>query len=202
MELQGIHTALQQGLRLRAFLSGGGLRVIRLEDGNENLKGYGEHPLVNDALMLAEEDFLAGGRPYKEVYGKKYTHYMTGTTEAPTRLDEWLLRGRSFNAWWENEEFVVELHGTQDVRPPKELIKQVEETGQSVEWEQRGYKYLTSPYTFPGNGEKGTSMRCLNPPPSSIDHLVYNFTQTGRDKTLLEALNNAFKGPQVEVTKN
>ena len=43
MRLIGINKALKEGGRLHAFLSGSGLRVVRIEK-NGKLKGYGEHP--------------------------------------------------------------------------------------------------------------------------------------------------------------
>ena len=53
-ELPGIHQALRDGCRLRAFMSGGGLRVIRLEK-RKQLKAYGEFPHVEEALQHADE---------------------------------------------------------------------------------------------------------------------------------------------------
>lgn len=98
IEHPGIDQALERGNRLHGFLSGGGLRVIRLELDGE-LKGYGEHPNVDEALIHASEDFSAGGRDYYEVYGKLYPHYLTGSSEITSPLDGWLLRGRTIDAY-------------------------------------------------------------------------------------------------------
>lgn len=93
-----IDKALRDGCRVRGFRSGGGLRVIRVEDAAGQLKGYGEHPNVLEALTHADEDYAAGKRPYEEVYGKLYLHYLTGTTEVDSMLDGVLLRGGKFVA--------------------------------------------------------------------------------------------------------
>ena len=61
--LDHLQQALRNGAKLHAFLSGGGLRVVRLEKGGK-LLGYGEHPYIEEALRHADEDTEAGGRPY------------------------------------------------------------------------------------------------------------------------------------------
>ena len=202
MQLQGIETALQTGCRLHSFLSGGGLRVIRLETENRVLKGYGEHPHVDDALAHANEDYLAGGRDYYEVYGEngKYPHYLTGSTSTTSELDAWVRQGRTFDAWWENDQFVLELHGMQDIHAPKELHERVLATGKREIWEDRGFRYEITRSKL-ANGT-GTSMSCLNPRKNGITHFMYNFTKNGRGKTFAEALTAAFAAEQVEVTKN
>jgi len=111
MEFKGISAALKCGCRLHAFRSGGGLMVVRISETGEKLKGYGEHPHIDEALDYADEDCLAGGRKYTDVYGKIHPHYLTGTNEATSPLDAWIKRGRTFDAYCKDDEFVVELHG-------------------------------------------------------------------------------------------
>ena len=92
---------LRSGCRIRGFRSGGGLRVIRIEDADGKDKGYGEHPDVLVAIEHALEAFASGGRTYKEQYmndDSLYTHYLTGTSTVSCPLDGWLLRGHSFSA--------------------------------------------------------------------------------------------------------
>lgn len=75
-----------QFVKLKAFRSGGGLRVLVLQHEEVQNKittlGYAEAPTFDDALRHLEEDVEVGHRPYEEVYGKLYPHYLTGTTEA------------------------------------------------------------------------------------------------------------------------
>lgn len=81
---------------IHAFRSGGGLRVLRLECGDD-LLGYGESIQFDEALKNLENDTAAGGRKYNEVYGKLTPHYLTGTSEVSSNIDRWLLMGRSFD---------------------------------------------------------------------------------------------------------
>jgi len=100
--LEGIDEALKKGYILRAFLSGGGLRVIRIEDGhNGPLKGYGEHPNLKPALRRASKDYLSGGKPYECVY-------LTGTTQTEDNLDLWVKVGRKLWAEKKGEEIHLE----------------------------------------------------------------------------------------------
>ena len=56
---------------------------MRIEDFHDGpLRGYGEHPILLRALYYASEDYLAGGRPYDEVYGKLKPHHLHGKKEA------------------------------------------------------------------------------------------------------------------------
>lgn len=116
LDLPGIRQALRNGCILNAFKGGGGLRVVRLgtkgtpEDLGEGMSiAYGEHPHVEGALVLANEDFQAGGRPHDDVYGRTHHHYVTGSTTPSGCLDGWLLDGSLLIAWQEGEEVAVQL---------------------------------------------------------------------------------------------
>ena len=106
--LPAIHSALKQGAVLRAFHSGAKLRIVRIEK-DEKLIGYGEHLHIEDALVHAEEDVRVGHRPFKEVYGPIYPHYMIGSTFATSPLDSWILGGNSFSITWNERGFKVTL---------------------------------------------------------------------------------------------
>lgn len=110
MELAGISTALERGCRLYAYRSDEGLRIIRLER-TGHLKGYGEHPHIEDALTHANEDYLAGGRRYEDVYGKIHPQYLAGSHEISSDLDAWIKDGYSLVVVKQNDEIVVELQG-------------------------------------------------------------------------------------------
>lgn len=94
---------LKDGEKLHAFRSGGGLRVVRFPE-----DGYGEHPYLNNAIMLCEEDCKAGGQDYNEVYGKSEPHYVTGTTESNNWLDRFVLRGYSFDIYFKKDKFIFD----------------------------------------------------------------------------------------------
>lgn len=200
--LTGIEKALQEGNRIHGFLSGGGLRVVRIElDGV--LKGYGEHPSVDHALRHADEDFLAGGRDYNAVYGGKHLHYLTGSTGVTSPLDSWVRQGRTFDTYVRDGEVVLELHGYGETRTPQEVIKEVDEKRLPVTWASRGYTYETSKSRFP-NGEPCHSTKIIDAPEgrSGSDPWMYKIVKYGTGKSLTEALESAFKATEVEVVRD
>ncbi len=200
-ELPGIAKALATGCKLHAFLSGGGLRVVRLER-KDALKGYGEHPDVSEALLHTSDDYLAGGRPYDEVYGKECPHYLTGSTLPASNLDAWLRQGRTFKAWQEGHEVVFQLSGYGYMNPPDDVVERAK-AGETVRWRKRGYTMESSPYQF-ASGEWGCSTRPIKSPKgrSSSDSHMYEITKTGRGADFWKAMLAAFEAPEVEVTQN
>ncbi|HPC34592.1 MAG TPA: hypothetical protein PLP73_02930, partial [Candidatus Absconditabacterales bacterium] len=70
------------GAVMKIFLSGGGLRVVRIENEKEDkLLGYGEYPTLSGALFHCEIDIKEGHISYEEQYSgqnSKYDHYITG----------------------------------------------------------------------------------------------------------------------------
>ncbi len=191
MKLNGISKALEEGCRLHAFRSGGGLRVVRLEKDGK-LKGYGEHPHIDDALSHADEDFLAGGRPYQEVYGEgaPKPHYLTGSREVTGDLDNWILQGNTFDAHQDNGNIVVELKGHMQTKIPDNISKRVLATGNTETWEHRGYTYRISRSSFPGNRETCVRSEVIKSPKGrdSSDCWIYEVTKTGKAKDLSEAI--------------
>ena len=119
-----IEKSLRNGGVLHAFLSGGGLRVLRVEEGRHGaLLGYGEHPHVADAFRILADDLATGGRPYEAVYGPVETPYLTGASEPQDALDAWIRGGRTFDALSSNGSFVVELHGYEHAKTPKDVME-------------------------------------------------------------------------------
>jgi hypothetical protein len=105
-----IEKALKEGARLYAFLSGGGLRVVRIEKGkvaeakdneDDNLISYGEHPYFPGALAHAEQDF---GLTYEQQYSGEnalHKHYLTGAYPIPyDAFDVYLKYGRSLDVFY------------------------------------------------------------------------------------------------------
>lgn len=93
---ENLDRALQDGCVVRAFRSGGGVRVVRVER-DENLVGYGEHPHIEEALELADRSYL----------DPKFDgdYYLTGSPEPSSKLDAHLLRGRKFRAVYQRGDF-------------------------------------------------------------------------------------------------
>jgi hypothetical protein len=140
MELTNIEKALREGCKVRAFLSGGGLRVIRIEDAEHELKGYGEHPHAEEALQHADDDYAAGGREYSDVYGGTEPHYLTGSTTTVGELDAWVRTGSTFHAVTEGDGFVFVLDGYD------ENINQITKTGHGTTlWEAQLAAFAAEP---------------------------------------------------------
>lgn len=100
--LHSIDTALMNGFEMHVFLSGGGLRVVRIEEHEEDktLKGYGEYANLLPAIIIAAKDYEAGQKPYT-------THYLTGSSHPTDSLDAWLLRGRCLDAFAKSDQIVL-----------------------------------------------------------------------------------------------
>lgn len=191
--LNGIEKALRDGCHVRGFLSGGRLRVVRIEL-NHQLKGYGEHPNVMDALSHANEDYLAGGRPYDKVYGGSKPHYVTGSHESNHPLDRWLLQGSKFDGRRDQEHVVVQLEGYAELRYDLEAAKLALEKAPVYEFTQRGFVYHVqrsgdgfSAHVVPGE-----------PRSSKKDPWMWEITKTGHGKSFWEAANAAFEAPEIE----
>lgn len=198
MELKGLEKALREGCRLHGFSSGGGLRVIRLEQ-EGNLRGYGEHPNVEDALSHANEDFLAGGREYKEVYGKSKPHYLTGSENVTSPLDGWLIQGRTIDSYIQGEEVVVELRGLTQTEIPEDVIERVNATGRGVIWTNREYTYETVPDRFP-SGRPCISTKIIKEPvKSGSDAWSYHIVKRGKGNNFFEALGKAVEAQETEI---
>ncbi len=193
MSLSGIEKALQEGCKLHGFRSGGGLRVIRLEQ-ERKLRGYGEHPNVEGALNHADEDFLAGGRKYSDVYGKSKDHYLTGSSLASSELDQWLLCGHTIDAYVQGKEVVIELKGTEEVRTPKDLVEKMKKTCENVRWSKNGFTYLSTPT------DTGYTTEVISAPKGKTskgsDPWFCEVLKVGRGNKFYEALEAAVKAEE------
>jgi hypothetical protein len=108
MEIKGIWQALREGCKLHVSLSETRLRTVNLlKDGK--LKGYGEHPFVEGALLQASDDFLSG---HKQDFGKKkYPRFARGELKSTGLLDNWVSRGNGFDCWLEDGQVIIQFRG-------------------------------------------------------------------------------------------
>jgi len=163
---------LREGATLHLFRSGGGLRVALLNNGSD-LIGYGEAPNIEEALEYCGEDYEAGGRPYKEVYGPIHPHYLTGSAEASCNGDRWLLRGTDVDISWVDGKVQATITPSVDAGPNWELTKDVVEDGIPRFYEDDcGYIFRASTSRFP-SGEPCLWTQCVHKPEGAegIDHL-------------------------------
>ncbi len=192
---QALESALRGKARLRAFLSGGGLRVIRVEKG-ERLVGYGEAPTMAPALALAEDDVAAGGRPYGEVYGKLVPEYLTGDVGVEADpVDVWIYEGHKLAVAFERGRFVATLTAIRLAGASEEVLAEARTTGRPVTWEERGMRYVSTPY-----GDGTVSTRCVDEGDGSRrDQWSFHASRTGAGEGIAEALAAALAAPEVAL---
>lgn len=156
--------ALRAGNMIHAFRSGGGLRVVRIEEGHKRgkLLGYGEHFNIETAFAYAEMD-LVKHIPYDKFYGKIVPHYLTGSSDPSSVLDHWILKGYAFDIKFVEGNFVFEAEFKREVRLSKELQDEVVRTGKSINWKFKDREYLSERISF-ANGTPGCRSTCLTVP--------------------------------------
>ena len=206
--LNGIDQALKQGHKLHGFLSVRGLGVIRLEL-DSRLTGYGEHPNPDEALVHADEDFLAGGSDYDKVYDKLHPHYLyvdgSEGAGATSPLAGWFRQGyTTLDADYKTDEgkTVVALTGLIRVEQPKEVWAQVKADHKPIVWTDRGFTYETTynPHSFPV-GDEGCSTRVIGVPEGRDENEAWRYfrVKSGEGDDFSEALEKAFAAPNREI---
>ena len=184
--------ALRSGGKMHAFLSGGGLRVVRIEACGD-LVAYGEHPVMSDALRICAEDFLCGGRKYKDVYGSVETHYLTGQSEPDGDLDALVRKSGTFDASFGGGVFLFELHGFEQHEAPAGVQDRAT-AGETVRYtDDRGMRFVASPSRFP-NGERCYSVSVEFKPENmkGEDVWMWRSVRKGAGTTLIKAIESAF----------
>lgn len=86
---EAIESMIKNGYKLRVFRSGGGLRVIRIENKTEKLVAYAENVTLMPAFEDVEIDCLNGGEMAMDYVCK----YLTGDPNPDSKLDAIILSG-------------------------------------------------------------------------------------------------------------
>jgi len=190
---ESIQVALFDGFKLHGFRSGGGLRVLSLEKEGESEKYYGESINFEEALRILEDDVKAGGRAYKDVYGKIETHYLTGEYGDESRgIDSLIVRGNSFDIFVEHGWFIFYSDAFVQFVPDQRIDDYVTDRGVTVFWKskvgERYDFYESSLLIFPGSGGRGTSIKCTknNSGQSFIGEKTLRFEAYSFDQLLLD----------------
>jgi hypothetical protein len=198
-DFPAIHKTLQEGGRMHAFLSGGGLRVIRIEK-DQDLIGYGESPNIEEALSYLEEDCSAGGRNYREVYGKIHPHYLTGSCSSTSTLDDWIRQGHTFNCWYEGEDLVFKLYGINFFKFPEWVFEAIKKRP-VIHWkDNRGFIIrFRKDWSFQGS----ISAKAVKAPKGRKieDYNSWHFSKTGRGLDFWKAMLTAFEASEVEIAE-
>ncbi len=203
LELSHIEDALSKGCKLRAFLSGGGLRVVRIEDKDGELKGYGEHPYIEDALAHANIDASYGHRPYEEVYGKELPHYLTENTSPISSLDAWVCKGNKFCITKVDGTYIFDLLSYQSFETPDNIRDLAIANSTRVEWSDRGFRYCAEPSNFL-NGEQTISTSVISQTPNAkgTHPFMWQIKKTGCAPVLWDALEAAWSADPVELKES
>jgi hypothetical protein len=173
-----------------------------LEKGGK-LLGYGEHPYIEEALRHADEDTEAGGRPYAEVYGGKYDHYLTGSSTPSSDLDRWVRQGRTFDVIFDTYcGYVAKMVSMEQADLPQEVEQRVTKTGVKETFVNRGFTYEASRITF-ASGVFGTSVKTIGCPEGKDKSLswMWDAVRTGYGDTIMKALEAALVAEPQEVEK-
>jgi hypothetical protein len=151
---------------IHCFRSGGGLRVVSIEDNDEKRKqhGYGEHPHIEEAMNLCEEDYLAGRRKYSDVYGKLVPNYFTGSSTPSSKIDEWTLTGQSWDIYLcHDKQFAFKSEYYYQLFASEERQKRILETGKEEIWESPTTRYTYRAYkTSIGNIKACVASQCIS----------------------------------------
>lgn len=191
--IPALEQALREGGRIHGFRSGGGLRVVDIKCGTTQV-AYGEAIHIMEAFRILAEDFRAGCRPYRTVYGPIEPFNESGAPTLEDYLDDWIFRGHTFDVHFEEGQFVFILSGLKRQKTPEDILEQVWK-GRTVQWEERGFKFETKPL---GSGLFGirlvasTSVLSCPEGKTKVDSDWVNITKTGKASTLQEALDEAF----------
>jgi hypothetical protein len=199
-DFPAIHKTLCDGGKMHAFLSGGGLRVVRI-DKDKTEMGYGESPNIEEALAYLEEDCLAGGRDYHKVYGKIHPHYLTGSCSTTSNLDAWIRQGRTFDCWQEGEEIVLQLHGINFFEFPEWIYEAIKKRP-VINWkDKRGFviQFKGDDGFIPGS----ITTKAIRAPKEKElgDYHSWYFTKTGRGPNFWKAFLAAFEAEEIETGK-
>jgi hypothetical protein len=189
-DLARVSRSLSTGCKLRAFRSGGGLRVLRMEDELGILIGYGEHPNVSGAFRILVDDIIAGGRGYADVYGKIEPHYIAGSASAEDAVDAWLLCGHKLEITGNIDgECTAHLEWLARFQVP-ELVKSAARKGATLRYkDERGVEFETGPYILP-SGDRGITTRCVSKPSNVDDVWCWEKTKMRTEKSLAALLSS------------
>jgi hypothetical protein len=185
-----IEASLKEGAKLRIFRSGGGLRVARVERAR-TLIGYGEGPVVEEALDYAAEELKARRSVNRDFL------YLTGSSTPSSELDTHFLRGGKLKARYQGGWYFVAISCVGDDRIPEWLEARLRE-GETVRWcSPRGFIYVAGPCVF-ANGSMGSFTSCEYKPVLRRPY-DYPAQKKGMGLTLAEAIDLAMKEPPEEL---
>lgn len=193
--VQRLDRALERGGRIQGFGSGGGLRVIRIEQNRgADLIGYGEHPSVERALRRAAAE--AAGKKSDP----KRLEYLTGSPECTSQVDAWLRYGNTFLLRFIGGLVEARFFGYSDMEAPEGMQDRVIATLVPEEFEQRGCRFRMTPIRF-ANGEPGVSIAVVSLPEGMPHHraFMWRSMRRGTGAGFLAAIAAALGSEDIEI---
>lgn len=202
MNLPLIEAALRDGARIHAFRSGGGLRVVRVNDAAGTFIAYGEHPHIEDALEHAEWSLANGTTDYKTMYSgenAQFTQYYTGSTEPSSPVDQWVLSGHTFDVFYVDGAFMAVCLDTVMIETPQFVWDATLKQGVTTYWEDsRGVQFTVRPTRFPDGSMGATMDHTLVP--EGVDTLFTKSISESIGSTVLDALTLMVQSPRTTIT--
>ncbi len=198
-----IEQALRDGHRLHGFRSGGGLRVINIENDAGETVAYGEAPHIEEALRHAAQDYALGHESYEKQYSgdnARYPHYLTGASEQSSPFDGEMSSGMKIDARRDprNNDIAVALSGTKfGPEIPDGLQDYVTSTGNAAQFVHRTITYEATPIRF-ASGDVGITTRVVANP-NNLSTTVYDYAKIAAAPTFAEAIAAAFAAPEIEI---
>lgn len=175
-------TLRRENVFLKAFRSGGGLMVVHIleeVDGEENnVLGYGEHPMLFKAMLHAIEDIIDGKLSYEDKYSKensKYPNYLTGSYEFESLIEEKILQGEDLKIRFIDDQYQITLEGYEHISVPKEIQDYLvyrAETNHSfrmIHWMSQGIIKVSKAIKF-ANGSWGVTSTDVDATPDAIEY--------------------------------
>ena len=126
-----------------------------------------------EAFRHADEDYLAGGRPYKKVYGKLYDQYYTDSFMSDCAMDQFVKSGYNIDLKKSVDEKVfLTAHWTERIDIPKNIKNKILVNYETIFWNSDGRIFESKPEFFP-SGDIGFSTKYILGPKSKLGNNEY-----------------------------
>lgn len=188
-----ISDILRKGVTLRAFSSGGNVRVCRLTDGAGKDCGYAEGAVASECLANVIKSYKKGGKNVGDVY-------FTGQAATEDELDAWLCQGSKFFASFVGNQFVVVLKGFAEYKTPEDIHARAQAGERNLRHtSSRGVVYETNPTRFADNS-MGSSTSIVTLPEGMVHNRawMWRMSKTGLGSSFAEALKAAWTADETE----
>lgn len=196
LELGHIEDALRKGARLNAFISGTGLRVVKVT-GND-IKGYGEGECIEEALLYCNHNLNCPD--------EKLTPSDLGFELPTSLLDKRMGRGQKFYAWYDGMNICIQWRSLEEFKLPPAIRLQVIDMQEALPYRDpiRKFIYVVKPTTMPGNGMKTVEITTAHVPEGQTEDHAFHYhviQETSGTDGIYPLLLRVLDAPKVEQFK-